>query len=387
MSFTRKLTLFIAAFMLRSSLFLGFTLLAVVLVLTNRETIKNTLISTDVYDRFSQSAIEESKKKLGSDPNALPLDNSEIVAVIKASLDKTSLRAAAETIIDASYDWLEGKKPRLEFSVDVSKNREILALGISNTAIERLANLPPCVGVPSETNIFKITCNPVGVDLAEERLEIYNTILDEGFIFPDKQITEDALLKSADGKGISETYPNAPTYYTLLKVLPWILLGTALFSAAVLIRLSRTRRKGLKVIATSLLGTGIVLAITPILYRYILPAIGVSLPGSSRTSEESFAAITNNITSQLYSTFNGVLINIAIQVIAAGVMLLLITKLLKNSKSPYSNLEKKAGLAISIEETKASGGISEHSVPIQTSEKPMQKQRIPSKLEKKYRKM
>lgn len=389
MSSKNKFGLFVSGFVLRTTLFFGFTLLAAVLLIGNRETPKNALVSADAYNRFGQAIIDSSKEQSKNDPNAIPLDDPQIAAIFKASLSPSSLLPLTEGFIDSGYDWLEGKTDTLTFSADLSQNKEMLARGVSNYAIDRLLTLPVCTKVPTETNIFKIPCNPADVDLAQQRDEIYKVLMEDTSVFPDTVLTAADLPKTEDGRTFTEAYAKAPTYYRIFKLAPWILLGIATFTAFLVVFSSRTKRKGLRAVATSLIGTGVILAIAPILYSFILPSIGFSLPGSGSSGNESVSAISNDIMSGLYKDLNVLLINIAIQVIVFGVILFFVSKFLGTNQSPYKGAAKKSGIAVSIDNTRRPKGpkISPNEIPIQTSEGTRKGRRTPSKIEKKFREM
>lgn len=388
MSFLKKSILFFASFALRSSLFLGFTLLAVVIVVSDRQHIKDTLIEVDAYDRFSQALIDSAKEQSGKDANAIPLDQPELASVVKSSLDSDSLQRIAETFIDSGYDWLNGDKDTLEFSIDVTKNKEALAKGVSDYAVARMILLPPCEGVPAETNVYLVECYPVGLDLDEQRIEIYDMLINDDSIFPADILTSENLPKSSAGQTFADTYSKIPLYYKILQIVPWVMFGVAVLCSITIISLSRVKRKAFNMISKSLLGTGIILIIAPLLYIYIFPALGISLPTAGEGAPESIASISSDITSQIYINLNRMIINIAIQVTTIGIIIFLLSRFIKTNRSAYYGLEKKAGVAVSINKsTRKSGSVTMNSVPIQTSENQVKKQRTPVKSEKKYRKM
>lgn len=389
MSPLHKIILFIIGFTFRSALFFGLTLLAALLLIGNKTTLKDTLIEINAYQRFSQSIIDGGKEQASKDQNAIPLDRPEIALALQQSLDQTTLQSITESFIDSSYKWLNGDTPSIDFSADVSKNKDLLARQVSGYAVERIATLPPCDGIPNQTNIFNVECNPVGLDLGAQRAEVYKTLMNDESIFPNEPLTASSLPVDSRGRSFQAAYSSAPNYYKMFKIAPWALLGIALICAGAIVVMSRKKRRGLRTIATGLISTGIILAITPVLYIYMLPALGISLPGSSgsRTSE-SFAAISSDFTSSLYSQFNMLLINIAIQTVVIGLIMLFALRFFGDSKKAYHGLQKKAGVAVSVPSSaRPSVKVSRSDVPVQTSEKRRVPRHSDSKLSKKYRKM
>lgn len=389
MSHIRKLSLFIAGFVLRTSLFFGFTLLAAVMVFGNSENIKQALIDSDAYERFGKAVVDSGKQTKTAE-NTIPLEDVKVAEAVQASLNPASLQQIAETVIDSGYDWLEGDKQQFEFSVSLQQNKEILAKGISDYAIERLVMLDQCRQIPAETNIFKVPCYPGNLNLPQTRAEIYDAVKKDTSIFPGSELTEANLPKAGDGKSFNEAYAEMPGYYQWFKRSPWIILALSAISAAVLIKLYRFKKYGVRTVATSLLGTGVVLAITPLLYQYVLPATGFSLPGfgSGSSADQSFAAISNDVMANLYSQFNTALINVAIQVVTAGIVLYFISRFIKTPASRYAGIEEKAGLAVSIDNKPRNSGspLTGEDIPIQSSEGSKAKRGRTSRLEKNYKK-
>lgn len=389
MSFLRKLGLFFSGFVFRSALFIGLTLLAAVSVFGNSGTFKEALLQADAYNRYSQSIIDAGKNQGQNDPNTIPLDDPKIAEIIKESLNSKSLQIISENAIDAAYRWLEGDTNTIEFSADLSQNKEILASGVSNYAIERLGSLPVCSEVPEQTNIFRISCYPFNTNISSLRSQIHDALIQDTSIFKSSTITEEDFPKSSDGRLLTDVYSEAPNYYKWFKLAPWIFLAIALIGFIAVMHLSRTKRKGLHGMAASIIVTGVILAVAPIIYTYVLPSAGLSIPGAGSSQNGSITAITNDMTKHIYGEFNTALINIAIQVIIAGFVLLLSARYLFVSKSPYQDLKKRTGLSVSIDEKPRPSGlkISSEDIPVQTSERPGKTKRKVSNLEKKFRRL
>lgn len=383
-----KMALFSSGFIFRTSLFFGLTLLAAVLVLGNRETPKQALTEADAYTRYVQAVIDSGKQQSQYNPSSIPLDDPQIELILKQSLSENKLQEISEGVIDASYTWLNGETSQLVYSYDVTENKELLARGVSDYAIERLILLPPCSEPPEEQNIFKVNCYPQNIDIASIRSQIYQAILEDTSIWPANTITQDNLPKSG-GKSITELYANAPRYYSIFTISPWLLLGLAAISMASVIRLSRNSKRGFHGIATSVIGTGIFLAVAPLIYIVLFPSSGLSLPGIDQSGNESIGAISNDVMKHIYSDFNTMLLNIAIQVIVVGIALYVVSRFMLVKKPPYGGIAQKSGLVTSVDRThaKVSPVIKSADIPIQTSEKVRKPKRKMSDIEKKFQKL
>jgi len=389
MSFIHKLGLFLAGFTFRTVLFFGLTIFALVMVLGNRDTFKNALLQADSYNRFSQSVIDSGKSQGVNDPNAIPLADPQIQSIIKQSLDSRTLQSISESAIDSTYDWLEGDTKTIEFNADLSKNKDFLATGISNYAVERLVNLPVCTETPKETNVFLISCYPFNTDINLIKTQIYNTLIEDESIFKSTNITTNDFPKTAEGIPLTEAYASAPKYYMWFKILPYILFIIALFALVAIVFLDRSRKKGIHMVATSIIGTGIILMIAPIIYTYVLPSVGIGLPGTGSGENESLNAISNDTMKYIYREFNTTLINMAIQLTVIGVAILVGSKIILRKKSPYEGLRAKTGLSLSIDANphKSNVKISAKDVPVQSSEKPGKTKRRITPLEKRFRQL
>lgn len=378
---------FLLNFVFRSSLFFGLTLLSAVLVLTNANTLKDILNEINAHERFTQSVIDLASKNQQTDPNALPVDYPEVKLALNQALDKSSLVKATDTLIDSAYSWLEGDASEFNFSIDFTQNKKNFSEQIANFAVNRVASLETCIVPPVETSVFKISCRPPGTDLVQLRQQVLSDINSNKDVFAEEVFTQNDLPKTQNGKDFAEAYSNAPKYYSWFKLAPFALLTISLLCAITVILTSRTRRIGLKKVGTTLLGTAVIMAITPLIYVYVLPALGFRVPSFGGGSE-SVSAIVNDATTSLYSTFNIMLLNVAVQTAVVGVVILMVTRFIKQNSSAYSNLECKSGLSLSESKKRSVNERSLSSkVPLQTSEVTNKKPKKNQDLSKKYKKL
>ena len=388
MSILRKVGLLLVSFLLRSSLFFGFTLLAVVLVVGNRDNVKDSLLEVNTYERFTQSVLDTSLDKSNEDPNSIPLDDPKIAEIIKLSLNETDLQKIAESGIDASYDWLEGNQENIKFSVDVSKNKEILAGQSADYAIKRLNNLDFCLTNPEEINVFRLPCRPNYINNAELRQEIYNTLISDESIFKAGKVSDQDLPKISNEQRVEEAYPKLPDYFSLAKIAPYAIFVISIMAMIGIILLSKTKLLGLKNIAVSLMGTAFVLAVIPLLYLFIFPLLGLSLPSFNNSGQaESLAEISNDLFDNIYIQINNVLLNIALQVATAGIVLYFLARYLRPRFQDYATLERKSGISSSFKRTSGNTNKTKSKPPIQTSEKPSKAKHKEQTLEKKFKKL
>ena len=383
----KHIGIFFVSFIFRFTLFFGLTLLSAVFVLGTPQTLKNILIEVDAHERFTQSIVDSTEKNQQVNPNSIPVDNPEVKVAIGKALDTKTLTNISDSVIDSTYDWLSGETKDINFSVDLTRNKQVLAENIANFAVNRIASLPACLLPPTETNVFKLECNPTGVDLNQLRLQIITDITNDKTVFADDKFTSANLPKAESGEKITEAYNEAPKYFKWFKLAPFIFLGVSLFCGLIIVYTSRTKRVGFKKVGSTLLSTAVIMAISPLIYVYVLPKIGIKAP-SFGGKDESVSAIINDASSQLYSNFNLMLLNVAFQVAVVGVLLLIITRFIKKNSNIYLNIEKKAGLSPSEGKKQNKQGQKDSpKIPIQTSEGPKKKSKKGIELAKKYRKL
>ncbi len=247
--------------------------------------------------------------------------------------------------------------------------------------------MAPCTEIPSTTNVFRVECYPPDVDINSLRSDIYASIINDDSIFKADTLKPEDLPNDENGTPLLTVYERAPDYYRWLFWAPWILLSLSLFGAIGMVYSSRSKRRGLQSVAKTLIGTGVILAIAPIIYVFILPSINFGLPGTN-SSNESISSISNDVMKFMYSSFNTMLINIAIQILVIGLIVLVFSKYFMKRRSPYEGVNKRVGIVSSIDkQNKNSSKIYSTDIPVQTSEAKTKQKHKMSKIEKKFRKL
>lgn len=384
MSKFKKLLLFVLSFVLRFSLIFGLTILAVVLLLGSPKGLKQSLDETNAQQRFSDALVKSAVDSNTNELNSLPFDRPEVVAALQKAVSTKTITNISDSIIESSYDWLNGQQASIKFKVDLRQNKQVFANDVASYATHRLNQLPQCFS-PTNADVFRVDCYPYGLNLVDLKDQVKELILNNDIIVKDDVITQDILPKK-QGLTIDQQYPNAPAYFKLIKLAPYLLLGLSVLSALTIIFIARTKRSGLKMVGSMVLSSAIFLAITPLIYVYVLPMIGFKMPELGAGSDQNFSTIFSDISSNLYSQLNVYLINIGIQVAVVGAVMLIVARFMKSNANAYVNLDKKSGLTTS-EKKQTRSKSTKNRFPIQTSEGPKKARKNVSKFEKKYRKM
>lgn len=384
MSTIKRIILTLVGFIFRTSLFFGLTILAIILVVNKPDNIKNAINDVDGYQRF-RSAFVDSAKKTSKDDNSIPFDRPEISSALEQALNDAKLKEISNAVIDSGYNWLNKNTQKIEFKVDITNDKQTFADSVASYATTRLNTLPQCFK-PTTNNVFDVNCFPYGTNLADIRTQVTDSIMSSDNLLPKNSIDQ-SILPKTDGLSIDQKYPKIPTYFQYFKLSPFVLLFISFLCALIIIYSSRTKRYGLKTVGSTILSTAIILAVTPIIYVYVLPRLGFGLPKFGEDQSQAFSGIFSDISNNLYSQLNVMLINIAIQTAILGAVILIITKFIKSNSSMYVDLDRKVGLSVSEPKKNKFTDKDNKNIPIQTSEGPKQARKKVSKFEKKYRKM
>jgi hypothetical protein len=379
----KRLSLYFSGASLRIVLFFGITLVCFALIATNPSHVKNLINDTDVYQEIVPALINDTIEK--QPQITLPLQDKQIQQSINSSFTADSIKKNSEIFIDGTYSWLNGDSQTPQFKVDFTQERQQTAVKIAAIAFERVKTLPVCFAVPETLDPFTVGCQPPLTNLANEEKNLSNLIAGDSGILPKAVYTEKDLPKNNQGEYIYEKYSYAPTIYAWLRYSPFIVLALTLGLSILVVALSRTKREGFIRLGTIFLGSGFTLIITPLLLSFIVPAFSSSVRFSESTTTTT-SGLTNKIVNSITNDFYLLLLNISIQVIVIGLIILLAERITR-PKSKYANASLDSGLVTSIAKKPSQAGKYKPSeIPILSSEESTR--RKPKKTHnKKYRKI
>lgn len=366
MDLKRKILLIISTTVFRFAIYFAALTTALVMVFHNADATKQALQSSRAYDRFVPATIESyvnSKQQTGS----LPLEDPRIQEIIKRNFNSATLQKGAETIIDSAYDWLNGNVKELTFTVDFSSNTAKLSEELGNYAFDRFAFFPECPQELTEINPFTVKCNPAPVNAEAQRISFINEIKASGVFLPKTTFTAADLPKNPQGKTIVQQYDYAPTLFKLALWVPWVLAGVAIIAAYTIVISGARKRGSFSYIGSSIVGSGIFLAASPLFFLYILPSFVPSYQAQPDSAGPQ--AVMNSAAKALTTNFNNHLIIIGLVLVVVGLLIWLFERGTR-PVSKYHAVRKKSGLVSSILPRTANGRfrLNPDRVPVQTSE-------------------
>lgn len=221
--------------------------------------IKNAFKESGFYQTIVGNALDLAQKSEKSEsPDQIPINRPEVQDIIRSAASPAYLQTQTEQTLDSIYAWLQGKKPKLDFAIDLADVKVRLADGLEQYAIQHLATLPTCkAGSVPRGNLdpFQASCLPRGTNIKSVAAQAKNEILNGEFL-KDSQITAESI-KTQDGQQtLAQQVEKAPgIYQNVVRGIYGLGLLALLLSAA-LVSLSSSRRSGLKKLAIIIIVIG-----------------------------------------------------------------------------------------------------------------------------------
>lgn len=365
MSPTRRAGLFICNSLFRFTLLVTMSLVVFNLSFRTPKLVKNALKDTKAYQRFVPAVIEANSKQPGS---SIPLDDPQIQAIANHAFTPELLQASTEQLVDATYDWLYGKTSQPRFRIDFSGAKQQFANDLGSYGIQKLSKLPICKTYSPTTvlDAFTATCQPRGLQLEGQDQEIAAQIYSSKDFLPKTIFTAKDLPKNSKGDTIAEQLAFAPVAFRLAYILMWTVGGLTLLLAAGMVYLRPSRRKGWRSLGVAILSDGAFLAISTLVFGRLLPEMTRSF--QSQFSGGGAGGILNDVVQRISITSQTLFINIAIQVAAFGLVVVVVQKILQ-PRTPFINLEKMSGLVSGMRMTSQdTRRVVASDVPLQSSE-------------------
>lgn len=256
------------------------------MVLGTPQPLEQALSSSGIYRISVQNTLQNQKD---SNVSELPTQQPAIQAAIQQAFPPALLEQHANTIIDGTYAWVQGKTATPQFSVDLSQQKVSFADSVAAYVQQRSANLPRCLSLsstPLAANIdpYNTTCRPVQVQpeaiAAQARLEILNSDF-----LKDPVLTADTI-KDSNGKPLTAQLEIVPKAYRWTVRLVYGTGLLALVLIGVIVWLRRRQWQGtLKHLGIMLCTIGIISAGIAWVVSFVLSKITDKLLQSGTTSE------------------------------------------------------------------------------------------------------
>lgn len=228
--------------------------------ITQKDTAKEWLKSSDLYNDVLDISIELVSENQKDNPEISDLllqvkdSESEIGKLVRDKFTPQFTEQSVNTILDGTYDWLEGDAETLTFEVQILED-EAETINILTVWFQaKLKGLPACTSddeIPSEFNPFEVECLPPGYDT--DNTEAISTYLTDNA--DTKEIQE--LLQIAETGSVDmdvdpETTRIFRQTFRALNVMPFIFAGIVFILSLLIILLVPGFSKGVLVAGFSL---------------------------------------------------------------------------------------------------------------------------------------
>lgn len=357
----RPLVRWLSSVLLHFSLFFFIGAVVFVSVLSNKQVLKDSLVSSQVYESFVTTVIDSNLDESTQTLSSLPLSDQKVRTIIIDSFSPQILKKQTDEVIDNGYKWLNGESSSLVFQYDFSGSKAVMNNALSNYAAERVMSLPVCEEIPMEVNVFTIECRPVNINFEFIRAQTLAD-LDSSELLKDPVVNQDDLPESADGQSLEDKYAFIPQIYQFMKLALPISVGLFILSAVFFVFARSPLQKGLRALGKDMLSNGIMLIILTVIFGYVVPRY----TNSYGISGNQLSGLMSKASDTYIHRIDIVVINVAIQVAAVGLGLLLILRI-NSSTGMYAAVKRKSGVETSVGKTESAQKRSARP-PLQTSE-------------------
>jgi hypothetical protein len=302
---------------------------AIVLVFGNPTQLKSSLDESKAYDTLVDNILKASQKQMNEQGNDLPLDRPEIRQAATSAFSPELLQKSAEQIIDGSYGWLNGSSPTPTFRIDLSSAKQQFAQALGDYAANRVQSLPPCtldqLRELANTDIdpFNVPCAPPTITPAQAREEVVHNLSTNQDFLSNPVLTADNLPRNENGKTVFEEAQQIPKIFQWARRAGWILGILTVLIGLGLIFFRHDKRRGVRMVGMSLLGTGIFLLVSTLLINYLFNQAnkpGGQLAHLSNKSE--FQATLTAFISSINRALNHTILRFAITYTVLGAIAL-----------------------------------------------------------------
>jgi hypothetical protein len=384
MPYYRKLIIIVTNSLFRFVLFFTISIVAAVLIYTDRNYIAKVLSNNDAYANVIPAILESNKNQPLTVGGEITLNDPEIQQIISSAFPSDELETHFKTILNSTYDWVEQDSASIDFRIDLTENRLRLAEGLSTYAINRLQTLPSCSEIISQIDPFSATCNPLVIDNELERIDLEKQLLSESGFLENPIITQKSIL-GENTISIEEQFKIAPTLYSLAKFSPFYILLFLIALALIVIFASSTRKIGMRKIGRGMIGASGSLIFFTVVFSFILPSFTGSLP-IFQSGGNDIDSLINKITLDMSRDYALMIIKLSVPLLVIGYGLIFYARRGRNEKN-YKNAKLKSGLVSSNEVKNRNTKTKKRTnAPIQSSESSDTKPKRKLK-NKKYRKI
>lgn len=221
--------------------------------------VKQIVSESGVYNSLIPNLLT-TVKQVNTDVGNLSATDPAVTTAANQAFSPDYIKQNAETIIDSTYDWLDGKTAEPNFSLNLSGAKTSFADSLASQFQQKATALPKCTSASSSTsfNISTATCLPPGVTAASVGQAIKDDVAGGKDFLQNPVISADSVKDNSSNKSIFQgQLKSFPTQYQRAKKTPTILIILTLLAAVAIFFLSPNHLKGLRHLGITLLLVGL----------------------------------------------------------------------------------------------------------------------------------
>lgn len=313
------------------------------------EPVKKTLSDSGIYSTLISSFLNQAKTSSSSNGD-VSLTDPIIQKAATQTFTPQILQRDTETILDSTYQWLNGAVAKPDFKIDLSSVKTSFANNVSTALQAQLQTLPVCPTNMNNSNFDALTatCLPKGTTAASAAAKVKDNLLSGKGFLENPVITADNVKQNGSSQSaFADQYKKIPGYFQKAKMAPLLFGSLAILSAIAIVFLSATRMKGVRHISFTLLFVGILMLVFAwganyLLNQKLLPKIKID---NNQVLQDKVQVLAKDLTAQIdknYWIFGGTYTGLAVAGLASPLVVSRLQGRKSGPKTPKPVAEPKA---------------------------------------------
>ena len=304
-----------AVFLLLIVLFVTPIIISLQTTVNSPETVKATLDKNSIYKTAMKSNLMSENSQLSSDV----ISDNGIESAFNSAVTPSYIKTSSEKLIDNIYAYIHGSTSSLELSINISEVQTRFADNVASYVGQKFEALPHCTELmtPSTSieSLLQATCAPLGVSSQQVSEHARSEIMNSALVSNERVGVANlvGMRESSLNSYVTDARRAYPYFISLVYILPAI----GIILAVGILLLSDTKRRGTKIIATTLLSAGLVNVLVALVTIGLLGLIlGDSMPNGSDAAD-NFEGIVLNLIGSLRLWWLGIAgLFIAVSIVA-----------------------------------------------------------------------
>jgi hypothetical protein len=257
MNFWRAILASLFSLVCTVAISLFITLATLQTTLLDRQEIKGWLQHSGIYNTALSDALRTDQavqQQTGASSSFITQDT--VKTILGKTFTPSYIAQSAEKVIDGTYNWLDGKQPTINFSINTTTYRDAFVDNATAVLQQQLMALPACTHV-SQFNAENPTCLPPGTNVAQVARSLATDASNELSIFQ-QPITNQTLAQASDNSAQNNDSPltsasspaqKIPDITAKARMWLWLRPLIAVVSGGLMVLLSHNRLKAGKHLA------------------------------------------------------------------------------------------------------------------------------------------